>query len=373
MKGLPLSQKTILPIIDIVHADWYEGMSRDTSLASARGYLPRKYVKLIQYVCKTILLCSITDNKLRVRCPEFHRQLSNLNDATCMESIPPLYHPPFSKDPPPLISQPRPIIDAVSRIISHRTASSSQTQMITREAEEPDEDAAFTRGTPTSPEMLEAAKAAFYKAITEEVPELPQLFYPHLDSRFYEVPFGNRGLSVVQVEIHLKTKLNPFQSIVDIDMTCAPVYPKHILAATLSLKFPNNVVKGISPETEFGPETATTIEKRHALTAAARLGITFSAASASGATTYKSSVQQVATQLTQVQIHGFIRGTDTAQWSLQEDTGEGGKGGLPHKVYMSLELGFKPKLAKCQCLIQVVERSGRTARHLGTQTLHFGN
>lgn len=219
--------------------------------------------------------------------------------------------------------------------------------------------------TPAEAVLIRDAKTAF-------MPVLPPFPYQCLDSvQFCKIRFGDQGMSVVQVEVCLTAQLNPYRPVVNITLTCSPVYPKRILSATLKLTFPNNDVLDISPESELGPETETVVERRDATTATAQLGASFAGANVGGAATWESSVQRTATRRTQLKIHGFRRGVDTAQWSIQEDSGDGGRGGLPNKVNMSLVLNHKPTLVRCDCLIQVVEVGGRICPHRVLENLLF--
>lgn len=56
-----------------------------------------------------------------------------------------------------------------------------------------------------------------------------------------------------------------------------------------------------------------------------------------------------------MKISGLVKSAHTAWWSLTEDTGQGGKDGLPEQVDMSFTLGYKPAEIKYECRVTNVK------------------
>jgi len=93
--------------------------------------------------------------------------------------------------------------------------------------------------------------------------------------------------------------------------------------------------------------------------------VNYEGISANVSRAHEAGTERSATRYTHAQIEGVKVGPDAVQWSLTEDTGEGGQAGLPSTIDMSLTLIRKPARVDYRC--RVAEVKGQVTKSHDTQ------
>lgn len=204
-----------------------------------------------------------------------------------------------------------------------------------------------------------------------EIPELvlPDFPYPKIGPQYFTVKLGEKGLSFVEIELSVRPLTPANRPHVDVLLKCCPAHPRRISSVILSLKFPKNQVDDVQPTVVLGPETKMDIEMTDNTSKSLSGGLDREGVTASAEWKHEVEEVQSATRSTRMKICGLSQGADTAYWSLTEDTGQGGKGGLPDQVLLSLSLSYKPSTVRYKCRVTSVK--GGIKEHYADETRHF--
>lgn len=202
--------------------------------------------------------------------------------------------------------------------------------------------------------------------LPDEIPklDLPDFPYPKTSPQFFTVKLGDKGLSFVEVAVTIKPLSTPAKRPqVDVLLKCCPAHPRRISSVVLTLAFQGNEVDDIQPTVELGPETKTEIEKTNNKSKSISGGLDREGITLGAEWKHEKGETHSATRSTQMKISGLIKGADTALWSLTEDTGTGGQGGLPDRVPMSFSLSYKPAKVVYECRVTSVKDGSEKERY----------